>query len=105
MEDAEQAEGTESSVQSRLKRSRTGCLTCRTRRRKCAFQPLKSQISIFVVNECLGDEGKPQCQNCISKGFECRYAAAFQILGKNNFTPEFINTVKYTKLKVSTVNT
>ncbi|KAF1967935.1 hypothetical protein BU23DRAFT_515466 [Bimuria novae-zelandiae CBS 107.79] len=53
---------------SRQKRSRTGCLTCRNRRRKC-------------------DEGKPRCQNCISKGLECKHAAAFQILGKNNFTP------------------
>ncbi|KAF1954974.1 hypothetical protein CC80DRAFT_549693 [Byssothecium circinans] len=62
------------------KRSRAGCLTCRTRRRKC-------------------DEGKPTCQNCISKGFECRYAAAFQILGKNNYTPGVPQSVKYTNLK------
>ncbi|KAF2800259.1 hypothetical protein K505DRAFT_355826 [Melanomma pulvis-pyrius CBS 109.77] len=80
MEDSEKADGAESSAQTRPKRSRTGCLTCRTRRRKC-------------------DEGKPTCQNCTAKGFECRYAAAFQILGKNNFTPEVASKVEYTTLK------
>ncbi|OAL45950.1 hypothetical protein IQ07DRAFT_519048 [Pyrenochaeta sp. DS3sAY3a] len=68
MDVSEAAEG-ESPAMTRPKRSRTGCLTCRTRRRKC-------------------DEAKPICQNCTSKGFECRYASAFQILGKNNYTPE-----------------
>jgi hypothetical protein len=47
-----------------------------------------------------GDEGKPKCQNCISKGFECRYAAAFQILGKHNFTPEVKTGVKYSSVRV-----
>jgi len=55
------------------------------------------------VDGLLGDEEKPICQNCISKGFECRYAAAYQILGKNNFTPEVVSDVKYTKLKVRIV--
>ncbi|KAF2186577.1 hypothetical protein K469DRAFT_572399 [Zopfia rhizophila CBS 207.26] len=82
MEAAEQTEGPDSPPQTRPKRSRTGCLTCRTRRRKC-------------------DEGKPKCQNCISKGFECRYAEAFQFLGRNNFTPEVPSSTKYTKLRVS----
>ncbi|KAJ9623853.1 hypothetical protein H2204_011039 [Knufia peltigerae] len=36
------------------RRVRTGCLTCRKRRRKC-------------------DEGKPTCQNCVDKGLVCRY--------------------------------
>ncbi|KAL5363444.1 hypothetical protein BJX96DRAFT_186992 [Aspergillus floccosus] len=35
-------------------RVRTGCLTCRRRRRKC-------------------DEGKPRCANCEVKGFACKY--------------------------------
>ncbi|GES65824.1 hypothetical protein ATEIFO6365_0012021600 [Aspergillus terreus] len=35
-------------------RVRTGCLTCRRRRRKC-------------------DEGKPRCANCEVKGFVCKY--------------------------------
>lgn len=38
------------------RRVRTGCLTCRTRRRKC-------------------DEGKPNCRNCITKRLDCRYAS------------------------------
>jgi hypothetical protein len=36
------------------RRVRTGCLTCRKRRRKC-------------------DEGKPACQNCKDKNLSCRY--------------------------------
>ncbi|KAF2465385.1 uncharacterized protein BDR25DRAFT_318620 [Lindgomyces ingoldianus] len=80
MDDTEQADGTGNPSHSRQKRSRAGCLTCRTRRRKC-------------------DEGKPKCSNCISKGFECRYAAAFQILGKNNFTPDVSTSSKYTKVQ------
>ncbi|KAG9235733.1 hypothetical protein BJ875DRAFT_458272 [Amylocarpus encephaloides] len=35
-------------------RTRQGCWTCRRRRRKC-------------------DEDKPNCQNCIVKGFKCKY--------------------------------
>ncbi|KAF9690585.1 hypothetical protein EKO04_011463 [Ascochyta lentis] len=73
-------EGAESPVNARPKRSRAGCLTCRTRRRKC-------------------DEGKPICQNCISKGFQCQYAAAFQILGKHNFTPAVKTDVKYATVR------
>ncbi|KAE8378296.1 hypothetical protein BDV26DRAFT_281209 [Aspergillus bertholletiae] len=38
------------------KRVRTGCWTCRRRRRKC-------------------DERKPRCENCEVKGFSCRYGA------------------------------
>ncbi|KAJ6067868.1 uncharacterized protein N7446_004905 [Penicillium canescens] len=37
-------------------RVRTGCLTCRRRRRKC-------------------DEQKPRCANCEVKGFACKYGA------------------------------
>jgi hypothetical protein len=38
-----------------------------------------------------------------SKGFECRYAAAFQILGKNSFTPEVESSVKYDSVQVCAV--
>ncbi|KAJ6103439.1 hypothetical protein N7486_005866 [Penicillium sp. IBT 16267x] len=37
-------------------RVRTGCLTCRKRRRKC-------------------DEQKPRCANCEVKGFTCKYGS------------------------------
>jgi hypothetical protein len=57
-------------------------------------------LAVVGIDGLLGDEGKPICQNCISKGFECRYAAAYQILGRNNFTPEVVSDVTYTKLKV-----
>ncbi|PVH98824.1 hypothetical protein DM02DRAFT_680929 [Periconia macrospinosa] len=80
MASEEQSKAPEHTGQAKQKRSRTGCLTCRNRRRKC-------------------DEGRPKCQNCIAKGFECRYAAAFQILGKNNFTPEVTTSVQYKDLK------
>ncbi|CAO2649715.1 Nn.00g010070.m01.CDS01 [Neocucurbitaria sp. VM-36] len=80
MEVSEPSESTNSPSAARPKRSRTGCLTCRTRRRKC-------------------DENKPKCQNCLSKGFECRYAATFQILGKNNYTAEVESSVKYGKVR------
>ena len=46
------AEETDASIP--RKRVRTGCLTCRGRRRKC-------------------DEGKPECSNCKSKNLTCRY--------------------------------
>lgn len=97
MEAAEQAEGAGNPALSRPKRSRAGCLTCRTRRRKCAHA-FSSALELSNVEQ--GDEGKPKCQNCISKGFECRYAAAFQILGKNNFTPGVSTSVKYSNLRV-----
>ncbi|KAM0546687.1 hypothetical protein ACHAPJ_010724 [Fusarium lateritium] len=48
----------------RLKRTRTGCLKCRTRRRKC-------------------DEGKPACQRCLDGGFECQYGTRLSFLQKN----------------------
>jgi hypothetical protein len=32
---------------------------------------------------------------------ECRYQAAFQILGKHNFTPELSTAVKYADVRVS----
>ncbi|KAI1334583.1 hypothetical protein F5Y15DRAFT_429265 [Xylariaceae sp. FL0016] len=49
------------------RRVRTGCLKCRTRRRKC-------------------DEGKPRCQRCIAGGFECVYGTRLSFLAKNSFT-------------------
>ncbi|KAH4035463.1 hypothetical protein HBI80_039390 [Parastagonospora nodorum] len=64
----------------RTKRSRTGCLTCRTRRRKC-------------------DETRPTCQNCVAKGLECRYAALYQILGKNNYTPMVEGPARYASVQ------
>lgn len=48
----------------------------------------------------IGDEGKPNCQNCLTKTLECRYAAAFQILGKHNFTPEIPLSVAFDKVQV-----
>ncbi|KAJ2896014.1 hypothetical protein MKZ38_005986 [Zalerion maritima] len=51
----------------KLKRAKTGCLGCRTKRRKC-------------------DEGKPVCQRCLASGSKCEYAAKFVFLEKNNFT-------------------
>ncbi|KAH7355712.1 hypothetical protein BKA66DRAFT_575204 [Pyrenochaeta sp. MPI-SDFR-AT-0127] len=80
MEVSESAQTANSPAVTRPKRSRTGCLTCRTRRRKC-------------------DEERPACQNCMKKGFECRYAAAFQILGKNNFTPDVGSSVDYANVR------
>ncbi|KAF2439754.1 hypothetical protein P171DRAFT_435619 [Karstenula rhodostoma CBS 690.94] len=77
-------QNTDTSAKSRQKRSRAGCLTCRSRRRKC-------------------DEGKPGCQNCISKGFACRYASAFQILGKHNFTPEVPTKAVYKEVQFVSV--
>lgn len=41
-----------------MARVRTGCLTCRGRRRKC-------------------DEAKPVCDNCVSKNLTCRYGQNF----------------------------
>lgn len=46
----------------RRARVRTGCLTCRKRRRKC-------------------DEGKPVCQNCLDKRFDCRYGLNITFVG------------------------
>ncbi|OBR11481.1 C6 transcription factor [Colletotrichum higginsianum IMI 349063] len=51
----------------RHKRTRTGCLKCRIRRRKC-------------------DEGKPQCQRCIDGNFECQYGPRLTFLNKNALT-------------------
>ncbi|PYH93792.1 hypothetical protein BO71DRAFT_245939 [Aspergillus ellipticus CBS 707.79] len=48
-------------------RCRTGCLRCRTRRRKC-------------------DEGKPHCRNCIEKNLVCQYGVQVTFLPKNTFT-------------------
>ncbi|KAK3938180.1 hypothetical protein QBC46DRAFT_441361 [Diplogelasinospora grovesii] len=53
-----------STAKPRPKRTRTGCLKCRTRRRKC-------------------DEGKPQCQRCIDGDFECQYPSGLTFLEKN----------------------
>ncbi|KAL7913976.1 hypothetical protein GGI35DRAFT_231380 [Trichoderma velutinum] len=49
------------------KRARTGCLRCRTRRRKC-------------------DEHKPRCQRCIDAEAECVYGSRLSFLQKNAFT-------------------
>ncbi|KAL3292769.1 c6 transcription factor [Colletotrichum asianum] len=51
----------------RHKRTRTGCLKCRIRRRKC-------------------DEGKPRCQRCIDGNFECQYGPRLTFLNKNALT-------------------
>ncbi|KAF4126084.1 hypothetical protein GMORB2_1330 [Geosmithia morbida] len=51
----------------RLKRTRTGCLKCRVRRRKC-------------------DEKKPSCQRCVDGGFVCQYGTKLSFLEKNTIT-------------------
>ncbi|RFU81940.1 c6 zinc finger domain-containing [Trichoderma arundinaceum] len=51
----------------RKKRARTGCLRCRTRRRKC-------------------DERKPRCQRCIDAEAECVYGPRLSFLQKNAIT-------------------
>lgn len=50
------------------RRSRTGCLTCRTRRRKC-------------------DERRPQCENCEAKGLSCRYGTNVTFVEPNATVP------------------
>ncbi|KAL6863516.1 hypothetical protein J3F83DRAFT_762383 [Trichoderma novae-zelandiae] len=49
------------------KRARTGCLRCRTRRRKC-------------------DERKSRCQRCVDAEAECVYGPRLSFLQKNAFT-------------------
>ncbi|KAL6907145.1 hypothetical protein GGI43DRAFT_420899 [Trichoderma evansii] len=51
----------------RKKRARTGCLRCRTRRRKC-------------------DERKPRCQRCLDADAECSYGPRLSFLQKNAIT-------------------
>lgn len=34
----------------------------------------------------VGDEGKPRCQNCIDKNFDCRYGLQVTFLSKNTIT-------------------
>ncbi|KAF1916614.1 hypothetical protein BDU57DRAFT_516825 [Ampelomyces quisqualis] len=67
------------------KRSRKGCLTCRTRRRKC-------------------DEKRPICQNCTDKKLECRYPALFQFLGKNSYTLDAEKGGRFGNLKFASDN-
>ncbi|KAL5093455.1 hypothetical protein Trisim1_011258 [Trichoderma cf. simile WF8] len=58
---------TESPNRVQKRRARTGCLRCRTRRRKC-------------------DEHKPRCQRCIDAEAECVYGPRLSFLQKNAFT-------------------
>ncbi|KAF7558721.1 hypothetical protein G7046_g5450 [Stylonectria norvegica] len=51
----------------RLRRTRTGCFKCRSRRRKC-------------------DEGKPKCRRCVEGEFECQYGTRLSFLDKNAMT-------------------
>ncbi|KAF9890354.1 hypothetical protein FE257_006020 [Aspergillus nanangensis] len=37
-------------------------------------------------SRCEGDEGKPRCQNCIDKNFECQYGLQVTFLPKNSIT-------------------
>ncbi|KAK1658458.1 hypothetical protein BDP55DRAFT_397191 [Colletotrichum godetiae] len=70
----------------RHKRTRTGCMKCRVRRRKC-------------------DEGKPRCQRCIDGNFECHYGPRLTFLNKNALTvspsPKVADatTPKYSRLQ------
>ncbi|RFU36211.1 hypothetical protein B7463_g81, partial [Scytalidium lignicola] len=52
------------SQQTPRRRVRTGCLTCRSRRRKC-------------------DETKPKCHRCSEKGLSCRYGIQVTFLASN----------------------
>ena len=69
----------------RSKRCRTGCLKCRSRRRKCLW-PCCGLQSVIIANILTGDEGKPRCQNCVVKNFECRYGKPLTFLAKNTYT-------------------
>ncbi|KAL7923720.1 hypothetical protein ACQKWADRAFT_41894 [Trichoderma austrokoningii] len=67
-------QGMPSPQNGRKKRARTGCLRCRTRRRKC-------------------DERKPRCQRCLDADAECIYGPRLSFLQKNAITaPDIINT-------------
>ena len=70
MDTLEVPEGSEIAALSRPKRSRTGCLTCRTRRRKCKCHVLLCQVITNVTFE--GDEEKAQ-QEAPSPGRECKF--------------------------------
>ncbi|KFZ25282.1 hypothetical protein V502_00242 [Pseudogymnoascus sp. VKM F-4520 (FW-2644)] len=66
-------------------RVRTGCLTCRRRRRKC-------------------DEQKPRCENCEAKGFTCRYGADLSFVSVSNPGPQQSNgTLNATVQAYSTI--
>ncbi|KAF6829470.1 C6 zinc finger domain-containing protein [Colletotrichum musicola] len=75
----------------RHKRTRTGCLKCRMRRRKC-------------------DEGKPRCQRCIDGNFECQYGPRLTFLNKNALTVSpspratEAGTPKYSRLQIVNTN-
>lgn len=62
-------------TQTPKRRVRTGCLTCRRRRRKC-------------------DEGKPSCANCQNKRIQCRYGVNLTFLPDNasSLNPEDIRS-------------
>ncbi|KLU82199.1 hypothetical protein MAPG_01275 [Magnaporthiopsis poae ATCC 64411] len=51
----------------KLKRSRSGCLKCRTRRRKC-------------------DGGKPHCERCVRSNRECSYPSGVTFKDANNIS-------------------
>jgi hypothetical protein len=58
------------------RRSRTGCLPCRSRRRKCrTISPITLWTRILhTILKSIGDEGKPSCRNCSSRDVTCEYA-------------------------------
>jgi hypothetical protein len=88
------------------KRSRSGCLTCRKRRRKCTCcHDASCNVPCVELNTwSIGDENRPVCHNCVAKGLECRYAALYQILGKNNYTPRVENKAHYANVQVREQN-
>ncbi|KAH7136918.1 hypothetical protein B0J13DRAFT_560253 [Dactylonectria estremocensis] len=55
-------------------RTRTGCLKCRVRRRKC-------------------DENKPTCGRCLEGQFDCRYGVRLSFLEKNTTISESLPRV------------
>ncbi|CVK92166.1 uncharacterized protein FPRN_09784 [Fusarium proliferatum] len=57
-------------------RSRSGCLTCRRRRRKCGFSLPKLLFLLILLSPgltggILGDGHRPTCQECQARGAQC----------------------------------
>ncbi|KAL8381940.1 hypothetical protein RB595_005953 [Gaeumannomyces hyphopodioides] len=72
---ASEPAGDGASPRPKLRRSRSGCLKCRTRRRKC-------------------DGGKPRCERCVRSNLECNYPSGVTFKDANNIS---INTSSGTR--------
>lgn len=64
-------------------RVRTGCLTCRKRRRKC-------------------DEQKPSCANCEAKGLPCKYSSDLAVVPQREGAISGVSRQAYNNIRVST---